>query len=117
VPLAAIAEIAAVPGVDGVFIGPSDLAADMGHLGNPGHPRCRPRSKAASRRVRAAGKPVGMLIADEALARRYLELGASFVAVGTDVTILARGAEAGAALRRPGGQDAGVAGSGKGSVY
>jgi 4-hydroxy-2-oxoheptanedioate aldolase len=64
--------------------------------------------------VRAAGKPVGMLIADEALARRYLELGASFVAVGTDVTILARGAEA--LARRfagPAGQDAGAAGSGR----
>jgi 4-hydroxy-2-oxoheptanedioate aldolase len=55
--LAAIAEIAAVPGVDGVFIGPSDLAADMGHLGNPGHPRCRPRSKAASRRCAPPESP------------------------------------------------------------
>lgn len=116
--LAAIAEIAAVPGVDGVFIGPSDLAADMGHLGNPGHPAVQAAIESGIAAVRAAGKPVGMLIADEALARRYLELGASFVAVGTDVTILARGAEA--LARRfagPAGQDAGAAGSGKGSVY
>ena len=116
--LAAIAEIAAVPGVDGVFIGPSDLAADLGHLGNPGHPDVQAAIESGIASVRAAGKPVGMLIADEALARRYLELGATFVAVGTDVTILARGAEA--LARRfagPAGENAGTAGSAKGSVY
>jgi 4-hydroxy-2-oxoheptanedioate aldolase len=86
-------EIAMTEGVDGVFIGPSDLAADLGHLGNPGHPDVQSEIEKAIRTIRACGKPVGMLIADEALARRYLELGASFVAVGTDVTILARGAE------------------------
>lgn len=90
----AVGDIAAVDGVDGVFIGPSDLAADLGHLGNATHPEVQQVIEAAMGKILACGKPVGMLIADEKLARRYLELGASFVAVGTDVTILARGAEA-----------------------
>ncbi|MBB6123079.1 4-hydroxy-2-oxoheptanedioate aldolase [Sphingobium subterraneum] len=90
----AIGEIAQVPGVDGVFIGPSDLAAAMGHLGDATHPEVQAAIEHGIAEVRGKGKPVGMLIADETLARRYLELGASFVAVGTDVTILARGAEA-----------------------
>jgi 4-hydroxy-2-oxoheptanedioate aldolase len=89
-----VTAIAAVDGVDGVFIGPSDLAADLGHLGVATHPEVQEAIEAGIAAIRSAGKPVGMLIADEALARRYLELGASFVAVGTDVTVLARGAEA-----------------------
>jgi 4-hydroxy-2-oxoheptanedioate aldolase len=94
VALDAVTEIAGTEGVDGVFIGPSDLASDLGHLGNAGHPEVQEAIEHAIHAIRACGKPVGMLIADESLARRYLELGASFVAVGTDVTILARGAEA-----------------------
>lgn len=85
--------IARTPGVDGVFIGPSDLAAALGHLGNPGHTDVQAAIESSIGRIRDAGKAAGILIADEQLARRYLELGASFVAVGTDVTILARGAE------------------------
>lgn len=89
-----ISDIAALDGVDGVFIGPADLAADLGQLGNPAHPDVQRVVEAALVAVRQAGKPAGILIADEKLARRYLELGATFVAVGTDVTLLARGAEA-----------------------
>jgi len=85
--------IASVEGVDGIFIGPSDLAADLGHLGNPGHPDVQAVIEQGISTVKACGKPVGVLMADEALARHYIELGASFVAVGTDVTILARGCE------------------------
>lgn len=92
--LEAIDAIATQDGVDGVFVGPSDLAAALGHLGDPGHAEVQAAVESAFRRIRAAGKAAGILIADETLARRYLELGASFVAVGTDVTILARGAEA-----------------------
>ena len=92
--LAAIEEIAAVSGVDGVFIGPSDLAAALGHLGDPGHEQIQAAIEDGIARLRVTGKAAGSLIADEALARHYLELGASFVAVGTDVTLLARGAEA-----------------------
>lgn len=87
-------DIARTEGVDGIFIGPSDLAADLGHLGNPGHADVQAAIESAISRIARCGKPSGVLIADESLARRYLELGASFVAVGTDVTILARGAEA-----------------------
>lgn len=89
-----IEAIANTDGVDGVFIGPSDLAAALGHLGAPGHPDVQTSIENGIAAIGAAGKAAGILIADEVLARRYLELGASFVAVGTDVTILARGAEA-----------------------
>lgn len=92
--LGAITEIAGTDGVDGVFIGPSDLAAALGHLGDPGHAEVQEAIESGIAKIRDAGKAAGILIADEALARRYLDLGASFVAVGTDVTILARGAEA-----------------------
>jgi 4-hydroxy-2-oxoheptanedioate aldolase len=86
--------IAAVDGVDGVFIGPADLAASLGHLGNPGHPEVVEAIESAIGRIRATGKAPGILMIDEARARRCLELGCVFVAVGTDVTVLARGAEA-----------------------
>lgn len=79
--------IAAVEGVDGVFIGPADLAADLGYLGKPGAPEVQAVIEAAIRRIVAAGKPAGILTADPALAARYLSLGATFVAVGTDVTL------------------------------
>jgi len=92
--LAAIEEIGAVPGVDGIFVGPSDLAAAMGYLGDPMHDAVQSAVEGALLRIKACGKAAGILIADEELARRYLNLGATFVAVGTDVTILARGAEA-----------------------
>lgn len=98
--LTAIDAIARVDGVDGVFIGPSDLAADLGHLGDPMHPEVQAMIENGIAVVRGAGKPVGMLIAHQQAARRYLALGASFVAVGTDVTLLARGAEALAASFR-----------------
>lgn len=92
--LSNLAQIAAVDGVDGVFIGPSDLSAAMGHRGQPGHPDVQAAIERAIAAILDAGKAAGILIADEALARRYLELGCSFVAVGTDVTLLARSAEA-----------------------
>ncbi len=76
--------IAAVDGVDGLFIGPSDLAADLGHLGNPAHPEAQAAIADAVKRIRAAGKAAGILTADTAAARRYLDLGFTFVAVGSD---------------------------------
>jgi 4-hydroxy-2-oxoheptanedioate aldolase len=87
-------EIARTEGVDGVFVGPSDLAAALGHLGNPGHPEVQSAIFHAIEIIRAGGRAAGMLAADEQLAWKCLEAGASFVAVGTDITILARGAEA-----------------------
>jgi 4-hydroxy-2-oxoheptanedioate aldolase len=92
--LEAIDAIARTPGVDGVFVGPSDLAAALGHLGDAAHPEVQAAIEHGIATVTAAGKAAGILIADEDLARRYLELGATFVAVGTDVTLLARGADA-----------------------
>jgi 4-hydroxy-2-oxoheptanedioate aldolase len=81
--------IAAVDGVDGVFIGPSDLAASLGHIGNPGHPEVQAAVQGGFDKVRAAGKAAGILTADQALCRRYLDLGFLFVAVGIDLSLLA----------------------------
>lgn len=89
--LANLDAIAAVEGVDGVFIGPADLSASMGHRGNPGHPEVQAAIEDAIARIRNAGKAAGILSADQALARRYIELGAAFVAVGVDTTVLMRG--------------------------
>lgn len=88
--MAEIEAIAAVEGVDGVFIGPSDLAADMGFLGRPGVAEVQATVENGIANIVNAGKPAGLLTADTTLAKRYLELGASFVAVGTDVTLLSR---------------------------
>ena len=86
--------IARVEGVDGVFIGPGDLSADLGYLGNPGHPDVRAIIEDTIGRIRAAGSVPGILTPDDTLARRYIELGCLFTAVGADIGILARGAEA-----------------------
>lgn len=83
-----------VEGVDGVFIGPADLSADMGFAGNPQHPEVQRTIDDAIARIRAADKAPGILMANKALAQRYLEAGALFVAVGVDTTLLARAAEA-----------------------
>ena len=89
--LANLDAICAVDGVDGVFIGPADLSAAMGHRGNPGHPEVQAAIEQAIVRIGQAGKAAGILSADEQLARRYIELGAAFVAVGVDTTVLMRG--------------------------
>ena len=82
--------IAATEGVDGVFIGPADLSASLGHVGNPGHPDVQAAIELALQRIVKAGKAAGILTTDEALARHYMALGASFVAVGLDTHLLAR---------------------------
>ena len=83
--VAAAAQIAAVDGVDGVFVGPSDLAASLGHIGNPNHPEVQAAMAQVFAAIKAQGKPIGILTPVEADARRYLEQGATFVAVGNDV--------------------------------
>jgi 2-dehydro-3-deoxyglucarate aldolase len=83
--MAAAARIAAVDGVDGVFIGPSDLAAGLGQLGNPNHPDVQAAIREIFATVAATGKPLGTLAPVEADARRYMSLGANFVAVGSDL--------------------------------
>jgi 4-hydroxy-2-oxoheptanedioate aldolase len=90
----AIDAIAKVDGVDGIFIGPADYHASLGYPGETANPAVLPKIDDAIRRIRAAGKAPGILTPDEKLARRYLELGALFVAVGADVGLLARGSEA-----------------------
>jgi 4-hydroxy-2-oxoheptanedioate aldolase len=82
--------IAATEGVDGIFIGPADLSASLGHVANPGHPEVQAAIDDAIERITRAGKAAGILTTDEALARRYLGMGATFVAVGLDNNLLAR---------------------------
>jgi 4-hydroxy-2-oxoheptanedioate aldolase len=89
-----IEAICAVDGVDGVFIGPADLHASMGYVGEIANPKVKPIIDDAVRRIRKAGKAPGILTPSEEDARRWLDCGALFVAVGADVGILARGAEA-----------------------
>ncbi|AVJ28213.1 aldolase/citrate lyase family protein [Achromobacter spanius] len=84
--------ICEVPGVDGVFIGPADLAASMGHRGRPGHPDVQAAIERAMRIIIERGKSAGTLTSDPALARRYLDLGCTFVAVGVDVLLYANSA-------------------------
>jgi 4-hydroxy-2-oxoheptanedioate aldolase len=90
--LANLEAICAVEGVDGVFIGPADLAASMGHRGNPGHPDVQAAIEQAMRTIVASGKAAGTLTSNPALARRYLALGCTFVAVGVDVLLYASAA-------------------------
>src|SRR5881397_1275796 len=85
--------IAAVEGVDGLFIGPSDLAASLGHLGEPGHPEVRAAIEEALKRIRKAGKAPGILAPVEADARHWLSVGCVVLAVGSDVGLLARQSE------------------------
>lgn len=80
----------AVDGVDGVFIGPADLAASLGYPGEPQHPKVVAEVESAIKRIRAAGKAPGVLTGDETLARRYIEAGSLFTAVGVDAAILVR---------------------------
>ena len=85
--------IARKDGVDGVFIGPADLAAALGHLGEQNHPEVQSAIKDAIARIRACGKPAGILATDEVSTRRYIEWGTTFTAVGMDVQVLARETE------------------------
>lgn len=85
--------IARTEGLDGVFIGPGDLSAGIGYLGNQGHPEVKRVIEDAMRRIRACGSAPGILTGDEAFARRCIELGCLFTAVNSDSGILARGSE------------------------
>ena len=83
--VAAVKDIAAVEGVDCIFVGPSDLAAALGHLGNASHPEVQAAIAQVFADAKAAGKPSGILAPVEADARRYLAMGATFVGVGSDL--------------------------------
>jgi 4-hydroxy-2-oxoheptanedioate aldolase len=88
-----VEEIARVDGVDGVFIGPGDLAASLGHLGHPGHEEVMAVVESTMRRIAACGKPPGFLSPDPVIARRAIAAGSLFTAIGVDGAILARGSE------------------------
>jgi 4-hydroxy-2-oxoheptanedioate aldolase len=92
--------IASAEGIDGVFIGPGDLSAAIGYLGQQSHPEVVKIIEDAIGRIRACGNAPGILTSDEKLAKRYMEAGCLFTAVGADLSILARGAEALAARFR-----------------
>lgn len=98
--LEALEEIAAVDGVDGIFIGPGDLAASLGFIGQLSHPIVVAAVEDAIRRIVACGKPAGILTADPAFTQRCIALGTAFTAVGIDAGLLARGADALAAQFR-----------------
>ena len=85
-----IEKMAAIDGVDGLFIGPQDLAADLGHLGNPGHPDVKAAIGEAIARIKASGKVPGLLNFNEPDAKAWIEKGAQFVAVTSDQFLLAR---------------------------
>ena len=87
--LSEIEAVAAVEGVDGIFIGPSDVAASLGHLGDPKDPAVQAAIKDAAKRIRAAGKSAGFLTGNADEAEAMFELGFNFTAVGNDVSILA----------------------------
>jgi 4-hydroxy-2-oxoheptanedioate aldolase len=87
-------EICAVPGIDGVFVGPGDLSTDMGHAGNPTHPEVQKVIDDAIRKIVASGKAPGILTHDERLVRHYMELGTLFIACASDIVVLARQTEA-----------------------
>ncbi|MGZ8263568.1 MAG: HpcH/HpaI aldolase family protein [Burkholderiales bacterium] len=91
--------IAEVDGVDGIFIGPNDLAADLGYLGNWQHPEVWSVMEEAARRIRKTGKAPGILVG-EGDGKRCIDMGYLFVAVGSDLVMLARGADALAAKFR-----------------
>jgi 2-keto-3-deoxy-L-rhamnonate aldolase RhmA len=86
--LDALEEIAAVPGVDALFVGPTDLSGSMGHYGQSAHPDVQRALQDFARRCRAAGKPAGTLAATPEQARGYAQEGFSFVALGSDLGLL-----------------------------
>jgi len=94
-------EIAAVDGVDALFIGPADLSTSMGYAGDFRQPEVVAAIEDAIRRLKALGKPVGILTLDQVFARRCIELGTSFTGVGVDLDLLVRAADGLAAAFRP----------------
>lgn len=98
--LTQIEAIAAVDGVDAIFIGPSDLAASMGHPGQAGHPEVIAAVEDAIRRIVATGKPAAILTTDPAFARRCMELGTTFTVVAIDIPLLVNAAQKTAASFR-----------------
>lgn len=87
-----VAQIAAVEGVDAVFIGPADLSTGLGHIGNPSHPEVQERIRYAIDATLAAGKVCGILAPAEEDARRYQSWGCQFIAVAIDISLMRQAA-------------------------
>ena len=102
--------IAAVDGVDGVFIGPSDLSASMGHLGDTGHPDVMDTVSEGIRRIRAAGKHAGLLCLDESKVAHFVDCGANFIGIGVDTLLIGNSARSLAAKYSPTADDSAPAG-------
>ncbi|MDT0683066.1 HpcH/HpaI aldolase/citrate lyase family protein [Roseicyclus sp. F158] len=98
--LAALDEILAVDGIDGVFIGPSDLAADLGHIGRADAPEVKDAVRDALTRIVSAGKAAGILTLDASFQAECRNIGASFIATDIDVSLFARNMREGAARAR-----------------
>jgi 2-keto-3-deoxy-L-rhamnonate aldolase RhmA len=105
--LAQLEAIAAVPGVDALFIGPADLSASMGHVGHFTHPAVMAAMTDAARRAKALGMPIGTLGATAEAATRYRAMGFEFMAVGTDLGLLMQGAQSAIRALRAADDDAG----------
>lgn len=81
--------IASVPGIDSIFVGPSDLAASMGHLGEPGHADVQAALRTAAERCRAAAKPCGIIGANPDFTAKYVQYGYNWIAIGSDMGFMA----------------------------
>ena len=86
--LDALEEIAAVPGVDALFVGPTDLSGSMGHVGNPGHADVQAAVLNFAKRCKAAGKPSGTLASTPELTEQYRAAGFDFIAFASDLGML-----------------------------
>jgi len=89
-----IEAIASVEGIDGVFIGPNDLSASFGHIGNWAHPEVQDAILDAAQRIRKTGKAAGILTPNEEEAKKFISWGYTFVAIGADIGLLAKNADA-----------------------
>jgi 4-hydroxy-2-oxoheptanedioate aldolase len=81
-------EIAAVPGIDALFVGPGDLAAAMGHIGNIAHADVQALIERAASMAKEAGKPVGIVGPNPDMVRRFIGYGYDYVAIGSDIAMM-----------------------------
>ena len=98
--LSRLEEIGSVQGVDALFIGPGDLSASMGLLGQPDHPKVQEVAADALERARRLGTPLGILAPNPGAAERYIAMGFAFVSVANDLAMLVQSADASAARYR-----------------
>lgn len=98
--LQGLPDITAVEGVDAVLIGPQDLAADLGYVGEPNHPRVRAALEEAARSIQSSGKAAGLMVSNEEEAVGWMARGARFVGCANDAGLLARSSESLAARLR-----------------